>query len=161
MYPAVILLAMFGVGVLMLTYILPKITAVFSGMDVKLPATTRAIIATSDFLRDNAILSTIVLFGGLFLLWIFVKTESGKKTISFITIHFPVIKEITIKTNSARFSRIYSSLLRSGVPVIEALRIISETLSNSFYRNAVLESMEDVQKGINLSQSIAQKKKYC
>ena len=77
-YPMVILAAMFGIGVLMLTYILPKITSVFQDMDVKLPATTLAIIAFSDFLRNHYIIA----FGGLFVLIVGVKvfasTEPGQ-----------------------------------------------------------------------------------
>lgn len=153
-YPSVILVAMAGVGVLMLTYILPKITSVFEGMNVQLPATTLFIIAMSDFLRNNILLSLGIVIGGFLFLGFFLRTTAGKKTLSFITLHFPAVKEIVHKTNSARFARIYSSLLRSGVPVVEALKIISETLSNWYYREAILKSTGDIQKGINLSASL-------
>lgn len=154
-YPAVILTAMVGVGVLMLTYILPKITSVFEGMDITLPATTRFIIAISDFLIAHSILSVGVVVAIGTCLGIFLRTEMGKRVSSSIILHTPVVKEISIKTNSARFARIYSSLLKSGVSVVEALRVISETLSNYSYRKAVLRSMDDVQKGVNLSETIA------
>ncbi len=160
MYPAVILTAMVGVGVLMLTYILPKITSVFSDMEVKLPASTQFIIGVSNFLRGHAILVSIAVVVIIICLSLFAKTVIGKRVISFLLLHFPVVKEIVIKTNSARFARIYSSLLKSGVSVVEALRVISETLSNYAYRTAILRSMEDVQKGINLSESISRSKVF-
>lgn len=154
MYPSVVVLAMIGVGVVMLTYILPKLTSVFTDMNVQLPATTQAIIALSDFLREHVlVLSFFLLFGTLSLVF-FAKTINGKKFFSFIVLHFPIIKEIVIKTNSARFARIYSSLLKSGVPVVEVLTIISETLSNYFYQKAAKKSKESVQKGVSLSDSL-------
>lgn len=158
MYPAVILIAMVGVGILMLTYILPKITSVFSDMQVKLPASTQFIIGMSDFLRNHSLLVMIGTVVGIIFLMLFLKTETGRKTSSFSALHLPVVKDIVTKTNSARFARIYSSLLKSGVSVVEALRVISETLTNYSYRAAVLKSMEDVQKGVTLSKSVADAK---
>ena len=85
----------------------------------------------------------------------FLGTQTGKKTISFITINIPTIKNIIIKVNCARFARIYSSLLKSGVSVIDALNIVSNTLGNYFYKAAINDSIEKVQKGINLSKIIS------
>jgi type IV pilus assembly protein PilC len=150
-YPAVIIVAMLGIAVLMLTYILPKLTSVFSDMEVQLPASTRFIIALSDLLRSHAILVAVFFV----LLGIFIKfaltTEKGKKMLGFVLMNLPVINNMVIKVNCARFARIYSSLLRSGVPIVEALTIISNTLTNYYYKNAVKQGIEDVQKGVSLS----------
>lgn len=154
MYPAVILVAMAAVGFLMLTYILPKITSVFKDMDVELPASTQFIINVSDFLRSNVILVlSVVVFGGIFLR-IFFRTVPGKKLVSLIALNFPITKKITIKINCARFSRIYSSLLRSGVSVLDALDIIANTLSNYEYKTVLSRASEDIQKGVSLSSVI-------
>lgn len=153
-YPLVILIAMFGIGVIMLTYILPKLMGVFKDMEVELPWSTKLVISISNFMRDH---SFLVVFGFIFLglfLKIFLTTISGKKTLSFLTVHLPIIKNIVIKVNCARFARIYSSLLKSGVSVIEALKIISNTLTNFYYKEAIAESVEQVQKGIPLSKII-------
>lgn len=158
-YPAVIIVAMIGVGILMLTYILPKITGVFKDMDVTLPASTQFIIGVSDFLIGHAILvimSVILLaIGGT----LFLRTEDGKKFMSFLVLHFPITKGIVIKTNSARFSRIYSSLLKSGVSVVDSLTIISRTLPNFYYKRAFRKSVDLVQKGIPLSKILAEETK--
>lgn len=153
-YPAVILVAMFGVGVLMLTYILPKITAVFKDMDVQLPASTMFIINTSNFLRDHAFISTGLLVGSVLFFIMFLKTQIGKMTVSFIIIHLPMIKNIAIKVNCARFARIYSSLLKSGVPVVDTLGIVANTLTNFYYKRALLNCVTDIQKGVVLSKAI-------
>jgi type IV pilus assembly protein PilC len=153
-YPAVIVVAMIGIAILMLTYILPKLTSVFADMDVQLPASTRFIIGMSNLLRAHAILVVVgfVIFG--FAIKFMLTTEIGKKMLGFILINIPVIKNMVIKVNCARFARIYSSLLRSGVPVVQALTIISNTLTNYYYKNAAMRGIEDVQKGISLSKVI-------
>lgn len=153
-YPAVIVVAMLGIAVLMLTYILPKLTSVFSDMQVTLPASTRFIIGMSDMLRNHAVLVAVgfVIFG--IATKFTLTTEKGKRMLGFVLINIPVIKNMVIKVNCARFARIYSSLLRSGVPVVQALTIISNTLTNYYYKKAALSGIEDVQKGISLSKVI-------
>ena len=157
-YPAVIIFAMIGIGILMLTYILPKITGVFKDMDVDLPPATQFIIALSDFMKDHSILVMIALVALVVFSKFFFQTEKGKKILSWALINIPAIKNIVIKVNCARFSRIYSSLLRSGVSVIEALNIVSDTLTNYYYRRAIKDGVEQVQKGVDLSKFIAKNK---
>lgn len=155
-YPAVILTAMVGIAILMLTYVLPKILGVFKDMKVELPPTTRAVIAISEFLQNHTILVPLTIVGGVILLKMAIKTESGKKIVSFLTIKTPGIRNIIIKVNCARFARVYSSLLKSGVSVVEALKIVSNTLSNYYFKEVMNISIEKIQKGTNLSKIIAE-----
>lgn len=155
-YPAVILVAMVGIGIVMLTFVLPKLTGIFKEMNVELPKSTQFIIWISDVMRQHGILSITAFVLVLILGKIFLGTQPGKKTISFLSINMPLIKNMAIKINCARFSRIYSSLLKSGVPVVESLKIVSKTLTNYYYRKTLEEAIEQVQKGVNLSSVIAQ-----
>jgi type II secretory pathway component PulF len=150
-YPAVIILAMIGISILMLTYILPQIMGVFKDMDVTLPRSTQAIVDISNFMQNHSILVVAGSIGLIIFFIVFGKSATGKKTISFLTIKMPIISNIVIKVNCARFSRIYSSLLRSGVTVLDALNIIGDTLSNYYYKEAIKNSVEQIQKGTNLS----------
>jgi len=154
MYPAVIMVAMGGVGVLMLTYVLPQMTGVFKDMNVELPASTKFIIGASDIFKEHSVLVLIFMFVMVVLLRVAVKTKKGKKFISFISLRLPAINNIVIKTNCARFSRIYSSLLRSGVTSLDALKIVSNTLSNYYYKKALRDSIREIQKGVDLSKII-------
>lgn len=153
-YPAVIVIAMVGIGILMLVYILPKITSVFQDMDVKLPATTLAIMAFSDFLRNHWALSIIITIGSIVGVRLFSTTTMGKRFFAFLFLHLPIVGNIIIKVNCARFARIYSSLLKSGVSVVNALTIVSKTLSNVYYKDALAEGIAEVQKGVELSKII-------
>jgi type IV pilus assembly protein PilC len=74
-------------------------------------------------------------------------------------LNIPVVKNIVIKVNCARFARIYSSLLRSGVSVVESLQILSRTITNYYYKKAFIRAISDVQKGVNLSKVIFEEKK--
>ncbi|HLN19383.1 MAG TPA: type II secretion system F family protein [Patescibacteria group bacterium] len=158
-YPAVILVAMLAIGIIMLTYILPRLMGVFQDMKVDLPTSTKTIIAISDFLKNHNILVILLMVGTGLFLKIFLTTKKGKRTLSFFSVNTPIIKNLVIKINCARFSRIYSSLLKSGVSVIEALKIISRTLTNHYYQVALEEGIEQIQKGVNLSKVIEKKTK--
>ncbi len=155
-YPAVIVFAMCVVGVIMLTYILPQIMGVFGDMEVELPATTMFIIHLSDALQNHGIIIAIGLIGSIVLAKVAASTDVGKKAISFTLLKMPVLKNIVIKVNCARFARIYSSLLHSGVSVVEALNIVSNTLSNTFFKDAIMEGRNKVQRGIELSSIIGE-----
>jgi type IV pilus assembly protein PilC len=150
-YPMVIVVAMIGIGIFMLTYILPRITGVFKDMNVALPASTRFIMSVSDFMREHAIASIAIFFGGIIGVRLFASTTIGKHFFDWFFLRLPIVGNIIIKVNSARFSRIYSSLLKSGVSVIDSLTIVKKTLSNLYYRDALDDAIAEIQKGIDLS----------
>lgn len=153
-YPAVIVAAMIGIAILMLTYILPKITGVFQDMDVELPATTVFIMGMSDFLRNHAILSLALFIAVVIAVKVFSGTKPGKRFFSLIFVYMPIVGNIVVKVNCARFARIYSSLLKSGISVVSGLSIVSKTLGNVYYKDALAESILEVQKGVELSKVI-------
>jgi type IV pilus assembly protein PilC len=154
-YPSVIMLVMIGVGIAMMIYVVPKLTTVFSDISSSLPLSTRMIIASSNYMASHQI---IVISGVLIIaavIFAFFKTKTGKKISSLIFFKAPVIKNVVIKVNNARFARIYSSLTKSGVSVVESLKIISRTLTNVAYQSAFGEISEDVQKGKTLHEGLA------
>ncbi|HLB50887.1 MAG TPA: type II secretion system F family protein [Patescibacteria group bacterium] len=157
-YPAVILVAMIGVGIIMLTYILPRILSVFQDMEVTLPPMTRFVIFLSNTLSHNSIAIAVGFVVIVIGLRIFLHTKAGRITRSFLALHIPVLSPIVIKVNCARFARIYSSLLRSGVSVVDALTVVARTLANHYYRTAILHGAEQIQKGVPLSKIIVQEK---
>jgi len=150
-YPAVILFAMFGIGIIMMTYVMPKLLGVFKSMKVELPWTTQLVIKISDTLRNYSLIVLIVFVIVAFAIKFFLSTENGKRAKSYISIHLPGIKNMIIKINCARFARIYSSLLKSGVSVVESLKIVRNTLGNYYFRSILNSGIEQIQKGIPLS----------
>jgi type IV pilus assembly protein PilC len=154
MYPAVIVFAMLGIGILMLTYILPKITGVFKDMNVELPPTTMFIIGISDFLRNHYILSIGIIIVVIASVKIFSSTKAGKRFFGLLVLYIPIVGGIVVKVNCARFARIYSSLLKSGISVVNTLTIVSKTLGNVHYKDVLIEAIGEIQKGVELSKII-------
>lgn len=150
-YPAVIMTVMFIIGIIMLTYVLPKLMGVFKDMDAKLPAMTQFIVDLSDLMRNNSLMVGVFLVAFGFFIQYILRKPSGKKIVSWIGIKFPIFSPLVKQMNCARFARIYSSLLKSGVGAVDALKIISRTLTNHYYQQVLIESVEDIQKGVSLS----------
>jgi len=154
-YPSVIFVVMIGIGIAMMTFVVPQLTAVFADTQATLPASTKMIIDSSNFMAGHKLLVLFfIIFIVLFLI-IFFKTKMGKRAAAFLSLKVPVIKNIVVKVNTARFARIYASLLRSGVPVAESLKIISETLTNRYYQDAFKKVGAEVQKGKPLHEELA------
>lgn len=150
-YPAIIIIVMIVIAILMMMFVIPKITKVFEEFDAELPFITQVLIAVSNFMANNMLLTFGVIFlivGGI---TIFYKSDPGKKIFHKIFIKMPVISGLIIKLNSARFARILSSLLESGVSLVEALKITSDTLGNYYFKISTQKASEDVQKGVALS----------
>jgi len=150
-YPMVIVVAMIGIGILMLTYILPKITQVFVDMEVALPPLTRFLIAFSGFIRSHWIITILIVVGTIVAVRVAAKTDVGRHFLHWLVLRIPVIGNIIVKVNCARFARIYSSLLKSGISVVSALTIVSRTLGNVYYKEVLIQGVEEIQKGTELS----------
>jgi type IV pilus assembly protein PilC len=154
-YPGVILTVMLIIGYIMLTFVLPKLLGVFKDMGTQLPPMTQFIVNLSDILAKNGPLSALFIVMFIFFMQWFLRQDSGKKALSWASIKFPLFSSLVKQMNCARFARIYSSLLRSGVGSVEALKIISRTLTNYYYQKVLLDSVEDIQKGVSLSKVLS------
>ncbi|MFA4998570.1 MAG: type II secretion system F family protein [Candidatus Paceibacterota bacterium] len=154
MYPTVILCAMLGIGVLMMITVVPELSKVFEELEIELPAATQFIIGFADFLSQKWYIFLLAVATVIFVLFRAAKTKLGKKIVDKITISIPVISPIVRKTNSAAMVRNLSSLIAAGVPILRALEVVSDTLGNVYYRNAILEAAERIKKGGKLSEAL-------
>ncbi|MES2436476.1 MAG: type II secretion system F family protein [Patescibacteria group bacterium] len=147
MYPAVILVAVGGIGVFMLTYVVPTLSATFKEMNAELPASTKMVIAASDFLKDH-----YFIVAGLFIIvasavYMMLKSVKGKRFLDWAFLRIPVIGVIVKQVNAARTARTLSSLLTAGVDVVVATRITADVLQNSYYKEVLGIVEEKIQKG--------------
>lgn len=149
-YPAVIIIAMIGIGILMMVTVVPQLKATFEDLGVDLPLTTQFIILLSDFLKVYWWLVIISLPISAFAFKKFIATPVGRKFFSLFLLRMPVIKELTLKINNANFARTLSSLIAGGVPILQALKITSDVVGNEFYKKSILESSDAVRRGDNL-----------
>ncbi len=150
-YPGIIITAVGIVGVLMLMFVVPTLTSTFTELGVEIPLATRMIVSLSDFLAANVSLvlaAIVVLIGGGIA---FVRSRRGGNVVLAIALRTPVINELVRETYTARAARTLSSLLFSGVPVLDALSITKEVVHADAFARVVEEAETHVRKGELLS----------
>ncbi len=155
-YPSIVITAIVIVGVLMLIFVVPTLTSTFAQLGVELPLATRAIVAISNFLVGNIGLvlgGLVVLMGGAVA---FFRSTRGARWTLAASLYLPVINELIRETYTARAARTLSSLLSSGVPVLEALAITKEVVHAESFARVIAEAEEHVRKGELLSASFAE-----
>jgi len=151
-YPGIVMSVMVIIGILMMIFVLPEITGVFKDMKIDLPITTVLLINTSDFFANNTLLALAGLIGVVFGTIYFLKSKIGKIFSSWIVTRLPVVGAMAKETNSARTARTLSSLLNSGVDVIQAIGITGEVVQNVYYKKVLAEAQLRVEKGTPLSE---------
>jgi len=160
LYPSIIVIAMIIVAILMLIFIVPTLTATFKELNVDLPASTQSIIFVSDFLKNNTLIA-LALFASFMvgILW-FKRTKRGKKAFDWLFLKLPLIGLLVQETNSARAARTLSSLLTAGVEVIRALEITSEVVQNHYFKQVLITSQDEIQKGATMSSVFKKNEEY-
>ncbi len=153
-YPVIVVLAMLGVGVIMMIFVIPKMTDLYKDFDAKLPLMTQLLIGTSDFFVKFWWLLGAVIFGGItaFLKW--KKSDSGRHTYDKMMLRLPLFGPLIEKITLTEFTRTLALLLKSGVSLLQALEIVTKGVDNIIYQDALQECAKQVEKGVSLSQSL-------
>jgi len=153
-YPSIIILAMIIIGILLMLFVVPNLMKVFADMNIELPLSTRIIIDSSAFMTNHLLLTLAILFAIPVFFIAFQRSAPGKNILHFVYLYIPLVSGIIKKINTARFARNLSSLLKSGVAIVNALEIISDSLENIYFKKAIRAASEQVQKGSPLHQAI-------
>lgn len=159
-YPIVILVATVGIVSFLAFFVFPKLTPVFQGLNVKLPATTIALLAIISFIRSYGI---FLIFGAIIFFAIFKFAMKNIRPFRYVAdtliLYIPVISGLTVNVNAVNFTRVLSVLLRSGLRIVEAINITGNTFTNLVYKNAMVEAAEKIKKGEQLAVALAAQKK--
>lgn len=154
-YPAFVVCAMIGVGALMMVKVIPQLRDLFLSSGKDLPFATRLLIATSDFMVHRWYLLILIIVGVVWGVTSFLRSDTGTRFLSRISLHVPIAGPIVEQTNMARFGRLLGLLLNSGVPLLEALRLINDSFSNRLYQRGIQIVAEQVERGIPMSVPIS------
>lgn len=149
-YPVIIFVGAVGVGIYLSFFLLPQLTPLFHSMDIKLPATTRILLAMTEWFRSYwyAVLGGVVFLSIIFrLLW---RKSGFRYAFAVIFLHFPVFGNLTRNVQTTLFSRVLGTLLASGVHVVPALRITAGSLVNPVFGRAVTIIADRVERGENI-----------
>jgi general secretion pathway protein F len=160
LYPVLLFVVCIGIVVFLLATVVPKITAVFQNREASLPLLTVALIAASNFLRAYGVYLLIALGAALFGFTRWLRVETNRARWHRFLLGLPVIGKAVRGSNAARFGRTLSTLTASTVPVLEALRISGEVVTNLPMRNAVADAAVRVREGAPIGRSLAQSRLF-
>lgn len=153
-YPSVIVVTIFLVGIAMSIFVLPNLISVFEQSNIQLPLATRIIVAFTHFMSNHTLLALTLIFGTVGGAWAILRTKAGTVAFDKALLRAPIFGEIDKKINIARFSRIMSSMLKSGTPILEGLQICGSSMGNSQYNDALALIAADVKVGKTMSESM-------
>ncbi|MFQ6049789.1 MAG: type II secretion system F family protein [Candidatus Paceibacterales bacterium] len=153
-YPILIILIALTVVSIIVLFILPKLLNLFQALEVQLPLATRALLNLGGFLQKYWLFILV----GIFLYFLILRILQIFKFIRLYlhsrSISFPFFGQIEKNRNLAEFSRIFYTLLKSGVPILEAFDICIDTLKNEVYKKKLLLARSGVEKGEKISQGL-------
>lgn len=159
-YPAIILLVIVGVIVLLMFVLVPAMADIYSEFDAELPWTTQFLINSSEFFLSYwwaVLLSlSVSIIGGK----AYFDTPKGTRVGHKIILNIPVVKDVVTKTQIAQFTRIMSLLLSSGLSILQALDLAANSLSNTLFKEVILDAKDEVEKGGSLTVPISRSQYY-
>jgi type IV pilus assembly protein PilC len=153
-YPIFILIVMVVVGLIMTTQVIPKLKDVFLSSGKDLPASTTFLLNLSDILISQWHFLLVGLMALIVGLRAFFRSESGIRFYSRLSLRIPVLGDIVEQSTMARFGRLLGMLLGSGVPLLEALKLVNDSFTNRLYQGALSKVAADVERGIPMSTPI-------
>jgi len=150
-YPAFILAGLAGVGFILMVYVIPNLTSMLTESGMKLPLSTRIIIAVSGFMQNYLILILLILAGLIVAARYYLQTEIGRYQIDTFKLKMPIFGRLFKYIYLMRFTRSLSTLLKGGVTITRALEITANVVGNVIYRDLILETLESINDGNPLS----------
>ena len=158
-YPVAVLVIAILVFLGMTIFLIPTFAGIFEDLGAELPLFTQLMVDLSKLLRSSA---SLIFAGGLLVgVWLFARyynTHKGRRVVDRLMLRLPLFGDLIMKTATAQFCRIFSSLTRAGVPILMSLEISSETAGNSIISDAILASRTLVQEGVLLSTALNRQK---
>ena len=154
MYPTVVTIVAIGITIFLLIKVVPVFGDIYSGFGAKLPGPTQFLINLSNILQKYFLLLAIGTAGGVYGWFRFIKTKSGRLFWDSRRIKLPLFGSIAHKICLARFTRTLASLIRSGVPILEVLQIVSQTVGNVVMEKCIKDAAIDIERGESISNAL-------
>jgi len=155
LYPIVLTVICFAIVSALLVYVVPQVVSVFEASKAKLPVATQVLIATSSFLRAWGIYLAIAVIIAVVLFRRWLRNPAARRAFQRFQLRLPLVGKLSRGFNTARFTRTFSILSASSVPVLEALRIAGEVVTNLPMRDAVADAAARVREGAPIGRSLA------
>ena len=154
MYPIIVLCIAITIAIGMILFIVPVFGEMFADFGAELPGPTQALLNLSDFMRSNGLIILAIVIGGVIGFKKWKATPKGALAFDKFVLKAPVFGELNRKVAAARFARTFGQLIRSGVPILNALEIVSGATGNLVAGNIIINCRKAVEKGEPLSSSM-------
>ncbi|MFA6604122.1 MAG: type II secretion system F family protein [Patescibacteria group bacterium] len=154
-YPAIVLTAAALIGFFFATYVIPQVANLFIGLKgIELPLMTRLLLNSAAFLRNYTFQTFFGGLAGILLIYWFLRRPFVAPVTHLILLRLPILSKVVRDVNLARFSLLLSTLLKSGIPITQALQVTSDVLGNYYFKQALEKALVSVQQGEALSDAL-------
>jgi type IV pilus assembly protein PilC len=154
MYPAVLITLVAVIIVFLMTYVVPNFAQLYASMQAQLPLPTQILIAVGTTARNYVVLGFISLIAGIFAFRWWARTERGSELVDRALLRLPVAGEVWLKYQVAQFSRVLSTLLIGGIPLLQALDTAADSLGTQVLKKVLQQAVKLVREGQSLSSSL-------
>ena len=153
-YPIVVLIVMVIVVIVVLVAVIPNFASMFEDMGTQLPLATRIMMAAADFVKYKWWLLIIIIAAIVFGVKFFKKTPFGEQLFANIGLKAPIFGNLNVKTACSRFARTMSTLMASGISMIDAVEQVAKMMDNKIIRDGLMDAKVQVSKGVPLSKPL-------
>lgn len=155
LYPAFIVVAMFVVGVIMVTRIVPALESVFLEANIELPWTTKLVVVITNSIISYWYIYILILAAIIYFLRQYLATHDGRRNFNNLLFKVPVVGGLFTNLEMARMTRILGIMMEAGVPIIQALDSVAMVMDSVIYREALTQVARNVERGAPISQTLA------
>lgn len=158
LYPVLILATCIGVLTIMIVFVLPRISTMFKEFEAKLPLITKIMLNLGDFLSKFFWVFILIFAVGVYLFYRYIKTSSGKAKKDKVELKLPIIGEILKNVYYARMCENLGTLIKGGIPIVQALDTVSIVIGNTLFKDVLQKAKDSVRRGEGISPVFAQSK---
>ena len=153
-YPVILAVVAVGVTIIMLTFVVPTFAQMFADVGGQLPLPTRVVMGLSNFLRSNAVFLLLIIGAIVTAIILYYRTENGRYKIDGIKLRMPILGNLERKGAISRFSQTLSTLLSSGVSILDALSITAKTAGNAVLEKGLFRTLEKITGGLTIAEPL-------
>jgi MSHA biogenesis protein MshG len=153
-YPIIVICAMIGAFFIIMLKVMPNFVNMFERMDLELPLPTRILITLSKFMQANWGYLVFLLVGVGLGMYLFIRTEKGRFWWDGLMMRFPITGNLVVKTAMARFTKMFETLNRSGLPIIQTLNTVCTSVGNVVIEGMIREVALNIEKGQGIAASM-------
>jgi type IV pilus assembly protein PilC len=154
MYPMVVSSIAALVTVFLLVFVIPTFKEIFSSFGAELPLPTRIVIGTSEFLQKRWYLLLAAIIGLVYLFRQWLRTENGRKIFDTNALRLPLFGPLLRKVSVAKFTRTLGTLVKSGVPILQAMETVAQTSGNKVIEKAIMDAREAIREGERIAEPL-------